>query len=185
MGLKSDMLIFSLIRSSKNKYKRPYYCKSSYITIPEELLMKKVRSIMTMNPACCTIETKLAEVAQIMMDNSCGEIPVVNNHEEKKLVGVISDRDICYRAVARSLNPAAMNAKDCMTAPPITVGTDSSLDESFDIMEKYRIQRIPVIDDRGCCCGMLSLADIVKLRNESVMKSPPINITGGLNYIES
>ena len=133
--------------------------------------MKKVRSIMTMNPACCTIETKLAEVAILMMDNSCGEIPVVNNHEEKKLVGVISDRDICYKAVARKLNPAAMNAKDCMTSPPKTIGLESSLDDCFDFMEKNSLQRIPVIDDKGCCCGMVSMRDILKDRNDSLPKS--------------
>lgn len=124
-----------------------------------------------MNPACCTLDTKLADVAQLMMDNNCGEIPVVNNHEEKKLVGVISDRDICYRAVARRLNPAAMNAKDCMTSPPITIGMDMSVDDCLELMGRKQMQRIPVIDDRGCCCGMVSIADIVKEINETSAKS--------------
>jgi CBS domain-containing protein len=133
----------------------------------------KVRTIMAMNPACCTVDTKLVDVAQLMIDNKCGEIPVVNNHEEKRLVGVISDRDICYRAVARSLNPAAMNAKDCMTAPAIAIGMDESIFDCLELMDFQHCLRLPVVDERGCCCGMVSLADINKKTNEisSTLKS--------------
>ena len=128
--------------------------------------MIKVRSIMTMNPACCTSDTKLADVAKLMTEHDCGEIPVVNNHEEKKLVGVITDRDICCRAVAQGLNPAAMNAKDCMSSPAITVGMDFPIEECMELMENKQIRRVPVIDDRGCCCGMVSIADIARKTEE-------------------
>jgi CBS domain-containing protein len=128
--------------------------------------MKKVRSIMTMHPACCTMDTKLAEVARLMIDHDCGEIPVVNNHEEKKLIGVITDRDICCRAVAQGLNPAAMNAKDCMTSPAITADLDLSLEECMALMEEKQIRRVPVVDDRGRCCGMISVADIARHTEE-------------------
>lgn len=128
--------------------------------------MIKVRSIMTMNPACCTSDTKLADVAKLMTEHDCGEIPVVNNHEEKKLVGVITDRDICCRAVAQGLNPAAMNAKDCMSSPAITVGMDFPIEECMELMENKQIRRVPVVDDRGCCCGMVSIADIARKTEE-------------------
>jgi CBS domain-containing protein len=128
--------------------------------------MKKVRSIMTMNPACCTMDTKLVDVARLMIEHDCGEIPVVSSHEEKKLVGVITDRDICCRAVAQGLNPAAMNAKDCMTSPAITVGMDLPIEACMELMEQKQIRRVPVIDEKGCCCGMVSLADIATKTEE-------------------
>jgi CBS domain-containing protein len=128
--------------------------------------MKKIRSIMTMNPACCTMDTKLVDVARLMIEHDCGEIPVVSNHEEKKLVGVITDRDICCRAVAQGLNPAAMNAKDCMTSPAITVGMDLPIEACMELMEQKQIRRVPVIDEKGCCCGMVSLADIATKTEE-------------------
>ena len=128
--------------------------------------MRKVRSIMTMNPACCTADTKLVDVAKLMIEHDCGEIPVVNNHEEKKLVGVLTDRDICCRAVAQGLNPAAMNAKDCMTSPAYTVNMELPVESCMEIMEKKQIRRIPVTDDNGCCCGMVSLADIARQTEE-------------------
>jgi CBS domain-containing protein len=117
---------------------------------------------MTMNPACCTVETKLVDVAKLMVEHDCGEIPVVNNHEEKRLIGVITDRDICCRAVALALNPLAMNAKDCMSSPAITAGMDMSIEECFELMEDHKIRRLPVVDDRACCCGMVSIADIAR-----------------------
>ena len=143
--------------------------------------MKKVRSIMSMNPACCTMDTKLADIARMMIDHDCGEIPVVNNHEEKKLVGVITDRDICCRAVALGLNPAAMNAKDCMTSPAITAGMDLSVDACMELMEEKKIRRLPVIDDKSRCCGMISLADIARHTEEWATGSIVKNISQATN----
>lgn len=139
--------------------------------------MRKVRSIMTMNPACCTLETKLQDVARLMIEHDCGEIPVVNNHEEKKLVGVITDRDICCRAVAQGLNPAAMNAKDCMTSPAITVSMDLPIEDCMKLMQEKQIRRVPVVDDRACCCGMVSLADIARSTEEWTTGSIVKNIS--------
>ena len=65
----------------------------------------KVKEVMTANPACCLTDTGLQEVAQMMIDNDCGEIPVVESMEEKRPIGVITDRDIVCRTVARGLNP--------------------------------------------------------------------------------
>lgn len=128
--------------------------------------MRKVRSMMTMNPACCVVETRLVDVAKLMIEHDCGEIPVVNNHEEKKLVGVITDRDICCRAVALEMNPAAMKAKDCMTSPAITAELDAPIEECIELMEAKKIRRLPVVDEKGCCCGLISLSDIVRQMDE-------------------
>jgi CBS domain-containing protein len=123
------------------------------------------------------METKLADVARLMIEHDCGEIPVVNNHEEKKLVGVITDRDICCRAVAQDLNPAAMNAKDCMTSPAISVFMDLPIESCLDLMEKKQIRRVPVVDHKGRCCGMVSIADIARKAEEWTTGSIVKNIS--------
>lgn len=133
--------------------------------------MSRVRNIMTMNPACCKVDSKLVDVAALMVTNDCGEIPVVQDYHEKKLVGVITDRDICCRAVARGLNPNAMKAKDVMTSPAITATVDMSLEECCQLMELKKIRRLPVVDDRGSCCGMVSLADIALAEKEQLTGS--------------
>ena len=73
-----------------------------------------VKDIMTPDPAVCTPDTGLPAVAQMMVDNDCGEIPVVENMRNRLPVGVITDRDITCRTVARGLNPLEMIASDCM-----------------------------------------------------------------------
>ncbi|MDX6384045.1 MAG: hypothetical protein QOK48_1618 [Blastocatellia bacterium] len=120
----------------------------------------QVREMMTPDPACCTPDTKLTAVARMMIDHDCGEIPVLDNQSSKVPIGVVTDRDIVCRTVANGLNPLELTAADCMTKPIVTVTPDMSVDECCRIMEDRRIRRIPVVDDRGSCCGIVALADI-------------------------
>jgi CBS domain-containing protein len=120
----------------------------------------QVRKIMTADPACCTSATTLQEVAQMMIDHDCGEIPVVDNKENKMPIGVVTDRDIVCRTVARGLNPLDLTAGDCMTTPCVTVTPDISIEECCRILEDNKIRRVPVVDADGCCCGIVALADI-------------------------
>src|SRR6266849_9899502 len=120
----------------------------------------QVREMMTTDPVCCTAETSLPEVARMMVDRDCGEIPVVENTSSKVPIGVVTDRDIVCRTVANGLNPLDLTAADCMSKPTVTVTPDMSLEECCRIMEEKLIRRIPVVDDRGSCCGIISLADI-------------------------
>ena len=120
----------------------------------------QVKEVMTADPACCTPEDGLQEVAQMMVDNDCGEIPVVENKETKLPIGVITDRDIVCRTVARGLNPFDLTVADCMSKPCVTVTPDMSVEECGRIMEENKIRRVPVVDAAGCCCGIVALADI-------------------------
>lgn len=120
----------------------------------------QVEEVMTPDPACCTADTKLTEVARMMVDHDCGEIPVVDNQTNKLPVGVVTDRDIVCRTVANGLNPLELTAADCMTKPIFTVTPDMSLEECCRIMEEKRVRRIPVVDNRGSVCGIVALADL-------------------------
>jgi CBS domain-containing protein len=137
------------------------------LTLKMEVTMNQVKDIMTRDPACCTSETVLKEVAQLMIDNDCGEIPVVNNLQEKKPIGVITDRDICCRAVAKGSDPNNVTAGDCMTSPCVTVGEEASLQECCDVMEKDQIRRVPVVDKNGACCGIVSQGDLAEKTAET------------------
>jgi CBS domain-containing protein len=120
----------------------------------------KVKEVMTADPACCISETALQEVAQMMIDHDCGEIPVVKNEETKLPIGVITDRDIVCRTVARGLNPLDLTVADCMSKPCVTVTPDMSVEECSRILEENKIRRVPVVDADGSCCGIVALADI-------------------------
>lgn len=121
-----------------------------------------VRDAMTADPACCTAATPLHLVARMMVDNDCGEIPVVDDHESRKPVGVVTDRDITVRTVARGLNPLDIPAGEVMTSPVVTVTPDTSLKQCCDEMERHQIRRVLVVDNDGRLCGIVAVADVAK-----------------------
>jgi CBS domain-containing protein len=113
---------------------------------------------MTPDPACCSAGTTLDQVAKMMAQHDCGEIPVVNTNDEP--IGVVTDRDIVCRVVAAGKNPAAHTAESCMSQPVVTVNADDPLDRVVATMEKHQIRRVPVVDEHGCCTGIVSQADV-------------------------
>ena len=125
-----------------------------------------VKDLMTTDPACCISETALQEVAQMMVDHDCGEIPVVDGKETKRPIGVVTDRDIVCRTVARGLNPLDLTVADCLTTPCVTVTPEMSVGKCAWLMEDKKIRRVPVVDADGRCCGIVALADIA-LRGKS------------------
>ena len=122
----------------------------------------RVKDVMTLDPAVCTPDSTLQRVAEMMVENDCGEIPVVENMANMLPVGVITDRDITCRTVAKGLNPLVMTVAECMTTPCVTVTPDTPLDECCRRMEENQIRRVPVVDAGGACCGIVALADIAR-----------------------
>jgi CBS domain-containing protein len=122
----------------------------------------KVREIMTSRLVCATPDTSLRDIAQQMAEQDCGEIPIIDNRQSNKLVGVITDRDIVCRVVADGRNPLELTARDCMSSPVLTVSSDAELEEVCRLMEQYQIRRVPVVDVRGAACGIVSQADVAR-----------------------
>jgi CBS domain-containing protein len=121
-----------------------------------------VRDIMTQNPACCTADTKLQEVAMLMVEHDCGQTPVVDNKKSMKLVGIITDRDITVRTVAEGKNPLEMTAGDCMSSPCVTVRPELSVEECCTVMEDNKVRRVLVVNEKGSCSGIVAQADIAQ-----------------------
>ena len=121
-----------------------------------------VRNLMTANPSCCTKETSLKDVAQMMVECDCGAIPVIERDDLRKVVGVVTDRDIVCRTVAKGENPGKLTAAAVMTSPAVIVRDGDEVDEVIRVMETHRIRRVPVVDRNGDICGIVSLADIAR-----------------------
>jgi CBS domain-containing protein len=119
-----------------------------------------VSEIMTKDPACCTPDTGLQEVAQMMVDCDCGCIPVVDSKDSKMPIGMITDRDITCRVVAKGQNPLDLTAKDAMTTTVVAVTPATSIEDCCDLMEDSQIRRVAVVDENGACCGIIAQADI-------------------------
>lgn len=132
--------------------------------------MEIVENVMTKKPACCTPEMSLQEVAALMVEYDCGEIPVIDSISENRIAGVITDRDICCRTVAKGLNPLKMNTADVMTFPAVTVTADMTIEKCCEVMEINKIRRVPVVDDFNKVCGIVSLADLIRKKESLTME---------------
>ena len=122
---------------------------------------RKVRDIMTKSPIHSTRGTTLHDVARLMVERDCGEIPVVD--DLRRPIGVITDRDIVCRTLARGINPLNVSAESIMTSPIKTVNQDASINECLDLMEENQIRRVLVVDERDTLCGVVSQADISRM----------------------
>lgn len=121
-------------------------------------MSKLAREIMTSAPQCCSSDTTLNDVANLMVEADCGEIPVTDT--SNRLIGVVTDRDIVCRVVAKGKNPSAVTAGECMSEPVIVVTEDTTIENVMSVMEENQIRRVPVVDASGSCCGIISQADI-------------------------
>lgn len=114
----------------------------------------------------CTPDTRLQDVAQMMIECDCGAIPVIESEQNPKLLGIVTDRDIVIRLLARGENPLEKTAQQCMSTPVHTVTPETDEEELCHVMERHQIRRVPVVDEQGICCGIISQADIARRASE-------------------
>lgn len=122
----------------------------------------KVQDVMSESVTCCSPDARLPEVARAMIECDCGEIPVVDDKERMRPLGVVTDRDIVVRAVAAEQDTRELTASECMTSPCVTTTPETSLDDCMQLMEQHQIRRVPVVDASGACCGIVAQADIAR-----------------------
>jgi CBS domain-containing protein len=112
------------------------------------------------------------EVAKLMKKKDIGAVPV---GEDDRLIGMITDRDLALRALADSRDVAKLTARDVMSAGINFCHTDDRIEEAVHTMERHKIRRLPVINDKKRMVGMLSIGDIShcpgKLLTDELMKS--------------
>ena len=119
--------------------------------------MSAIGSLMTANPASCSPETPIRHVAQLMIDNDCGQIPVVDSNG--KPLGVVTDRDIAVRAVAAGAAPTA-RVVEFLSRDALVVRADDDLKAALDLMSSRQVRRLPVVDKDGRLVGVVSLGDL-------------------------
>ncbi len=124
----------------------------------------KVREIMTKDPKCVLPEESVGEAAKFMKECDCGAIPVVENHEEKSLRGIITDRDIVLRCVAVGKNPLDCKVQEAMSGDDLaTVHPDDELEKCVSLMEERQVRRVPVVDEDGRLVGIVVQAQIARI----------------------
>ncbi len=119
----------------------------------------KARELMSAQPACCTPNDTVQEAARLMRECDCGCIPVVEDKESNRLVGVITDRDIACRCTAEGKGPKTP-VREAMSHDPKSCRPDDDIEAVERIMADDQVRRVPVMDDRGRCVGIIAQADL-------------------------
>jgi CBS domain-containing protein len=127
----------------------------------------QVRKMMTSNPACVTPEESAREAARLMKEHDCGLIPVVESRDSRRLVGVITDRDIAVRLVGEGKG-GDTKVSDVMSRDPSCASPDTDIGEVERIMSERQVRRVPIVDSAGRLEGIVAQADLALSDNSGV-----------------
>jgi CBS domain-containing protein len=125
---------------------------------------QRVRDIMTPNPVTVSEKDSIRDVARIMADEDTGVVPVVDG---RKIIGLITDRDIVVRLVAEGKDAGSATVREAMTNSIRSVKEDSSIDDVMQLMSSAQVRRVPVVDDNNQLVGIVSLRDVATETNKS------------------
>lgn len=120
----------------------------------------KIKDVMTTAVQTCRPDTDLATVAGQMWEHDCGIIPVVG--DSGRVVGLVTDRDICIAAASRRLSPAHISAEQVTSGTVHACFPDDSVAEALSTMKQFQVHRLPVIDAQGLLKGIVSMNDLVR-----------------------
>ena len=129
--------------------------------------MQKAKDIMTRNPRCCKLTSSVLEAIEVMREEDCGIVPIVDENE--KCVGVITDRDLCLHVIPARRDPGYTELQEIMTRNPVTCSDEDNMDDVLKKMKNKMVRRIPVVDVNNKCIGIISEVDIA-LREEDKSK---------------
>src|SRR3712207_2357940 len=122
----------------------------------------KIQEIMTKDPATVTPGTTVRDAAKLMQREDTGILPVVESEGTKRLVGLVTDRDIAIRVVAEGRD-GETRVSDVMSSGRLaTLRPDADVDEAMSRMADEQVRRIPIVDDRGALVGIVAQADVVR-----------------------
>ena len=119
--------------------------------------MTVAKDIMTPGPRCVGENDTLVDAARLMAELDVGALPICG--EDQRLKGMITDRDIVVKCLAQGGDPASTTAGSLAEGKPVTIGADDDIEEALEVMKRYQVRRLPVIEGHDLV-GIISQADI-------------------------
>jgi len=122
--------------------------------------MKKCNEVMTKSPVYCLPNDVVSKAAGLMKSENIGSIPVIENEQTQKLVGIVTDRDLALKIVAESLDAKSTKVESVMTHKVVTCLAEDDVQKALDAMSKHQLRRIPIVDDKDKILGIIAQADV-------------------------
>jgi CBS domain-containing protein len=122
--------------------------------------MKKCNEVMTKNPVCCLPDDSAAKAAELMKSGNIGSIPVIENAQNQKLVGIVTDRDLALKIVSEGRDAKSTKVEAVMTRKVVTCLADDDVQKALDAMAEHQLRRIPVVDNANRVVGIIAQADV-------------------------
>lgn len=132
----------------------------------------KVKEVMTPDARAIWITESLADAAKEMWENDCGILPIIK--DGRKVVGMITDRDICMASAMKDRNPSSISVEEVITGTVYAAKPDEDVQHALQTMREHKIRRLPVLNPEGELEGILSMNDIVLHAKSRNGKKPPI-----------
>lgn len=125
----------------------------------------KVKDCMCNDVCCVTPDSTVCDCAKLMCNNHIGCIPVCDTMQN--VVGLVTDRDVILRSIACEKDAKSTPVSDIMTCKVCSCSSDADIKEAEDLMCKYQIRRLPVVDEKNKIIGIITLGDLAKNNNVS------------------
>lgn len=122
--------------------------------------MKKCKDVMTQNPVCCLPTDTVSKAARLMKAEDVGSIPVIEDEQTMKLIGIVTDRDLALQVVAAQRDSSSTHVADVMTYEVITCRAGDDVQRAVDAMAQHQLRRMPVVDADHRIVGIISQADV-------------------------
>ena len=128
--------------------------------------MKKCDEVMTKDPVCCLPNDSVAKAAELMKSENIGSIPVIENRQSQRLVGIVTDRDLALTIVAEGRDAKSTPVEAVMTRELVTCLADDDLQKALGAMAEHQLRRIPVVDNNNKIVGIIAQADVATRLDE-------------------
>jgi CBS-domain-containing membrane protein len=119
----------------------------------------KVKDVMNPDAKAIWITVSLADAAKSMWQNDCGILPIIK--DGRKVVGMITDRDICMGTAMKDSNPSSISVEQVMSGKVFAATPDQDVEQALKMMKAHKVRRLPVVNADGELTGILSMNDVV------------------------
>jgi len=132
----------------------------------------KVKEVMTPDAKAIWITESLADAAKEMWENDCGILPII---KDRKVVGIITDRDICMATAMKDRSPSHISVEEVMSRTVYSAKPEEDVEHALETMRERKIRRLPVVNKEGELAGILSMNDVVLRAKTRNGKKPRID----------